>query len=83
MSLPQFGGSGRTGDHPAALDHVAAVPPVENRVADLAGADGSTKATAELVFTDGTVVSHDGRRRQDVAVRTDRLILEMPCQSAL
>src|SRR3979490_1961935 len=35
MSLPQFGGTGRTSDHPAALDHVAAIRPVEKDIADL------------------------------------------------
>jgi allantoinase len=34
----------------------------------------SDKATPDLVFTGGTVVSHDGRRRHDVAVRDGRII---------
>src|SRR4030088_3004977 len=38
MSLPQSGGAGRAGDHPATLDHVAAIRPVEKNVADLVGA---------------------------------------------
>src|SRR5258708_15023274 len=29
---------------------------------------------ADLVFTGGTVVSHDGRRRNDVAIRDGRII---------
>ncbi len=34
----------------------------------------SDNTTPDLVFTGGTVVSHDGRRRQDVAVRDGRII---------